>query len=406
MATLNRQRIRIAGDAISFDRPNDKIRNAAPAFWRSNDIQFELALFDGSVLLDISNLDNLTVDIRLAGENGGAPDSSVTPAMSKNLDSTSLNPSLLLANWDAGTDQHAAISFTGAESNVAAGLYWLSVWGVTTDVPGRTITYAAGVIKVIEDGAGLSTSPTPPTDTFYNTMQSDARYLQLTNNLSELADLPTSRANLGLGSAATANTGTTTGDVAVVDGVGKLAASIIPAPGWSDITGKPTTFAPSAHTHVEADITDLAVAGSVGGPPLRALKTADQVVNNSTVPVDITDLEINVKAGEKWIFKYFIYGTSSGTAHYRFAFSFPSGTVFDWQVSNVVQTVKEGSSIATQGQTSGVNWTAWAMGMVIDAGVHTITTDGVIALQFAQNAARVGDTTIRDGGFVLAWRVA
>ena len=27
---------------------------------------------------------------------------------------------------------------------------------------------------------------------------------------------------------------------------------------WTDITGKPLTFAPSAHTHVKADVTDFA----------------------------------------------------------------------------------------------------------------------------------------------------
>lgn len=27
---------------------------------------------------------------------------------------------------------------------------------------------------------------------------------------------------------------------------------------WADVTGKPTTFAPSAHTHVKADVTDFA----------------------------------------------------------------------------------------------------------------------------------------------------
>lgn len=45
---------------------------------------------------------------------------------------------------------------------------------------------------------------------------------------------------------------------------GSAAASSV---AWADVTGKPTTFAPSAHTHTSADITDFASAVVAAAPP-------------------------------------------------------------------------------------------------------------------------------------------
>lgn len=66
--------------------------------------------------------------------------------------------------------------------------------------------------------------------------------------------------------------GTTAGLEVYADSVGNLRAvpPVVASIAWTDVTGKPSTFPPSAHTHVAADITDplnLSVGDSakVGG---------------------------------------------------------------------------------------------------------------------------------------------
>lgn len=53
--------------------------------------------------------------------------------------------------------------------------------------------------------------------------------------------------------------------VATLDGTGKVPAGQLPAssggsPAWTEITGKPSTFPPSTHTHAVADVTGLQAA--------------------------------------------------------------------------------------------------------------------------------------------------
>lgn len=319
MATITRQRIRFAGDTAKLDGPRDKLRIAMPAFWRGNDLQFEIAVFENDVLQDVSNLTQITLEIRAMGSGGEPPDPSVAALMSKSVNAVDLNNSLTLTQWNDGSAQHALLVFTDQESNIPAGENWLVLWATTNDAPGHTITLAAGHIKVLEDGGGLATSPSPPQETFYTAIQSDVRYAQRAQNLSDLADAAAARINLGLGTASTKNTGTASGEVPILDGSGKLDTTVLPSLAitstttsayatladyisnewsagsiqegdavilttgqvylltssgdgslaghyaeinphqidWTNITNKPSTFTPSAHTHTESDITDL-----------------------------------------------------------------------------------------------------------------------------------------------------
>ena len=47
-----------------------------------------------------------------------------------------------------------------------------------------------------------------------------------------------------------------------VDSAGELRAEPVGTPDWGDITGKPSTFPPSSHTHPVADLTDLSTNGN------------------------------------------------------------------------------------------------------------------------------------------------
>ena len=83
-----------------------------------------------------------------------------------------------------------------------------------------------------------------------------AAYLQgiLTANGDLLTVAAGVLARVGVGSAPT-------GSVLTWDGTAwTVAAPATPTVSWSDITGKPSTFAPSSHTHVASEITDFATA--------------------------------------------------------------------------------------------------------------------------------------------------
>jgi hypothetical protein len=43
---------------------NGVLTGATPQFWNGVDLQFEIALFYGSTLLAVSNLDSITVDVK------------------------------------------------------------------------------------------------------------------------------------------------------------------------------------------------------------------------------------------------------------------------------------------------------------------------------------------------------
>jgi len=174
MSTLGRTRLRLAADAACFDAPLDTLRRATPQFWRGNDVQFEIAAFFNGALLDVSNLASLTLEIRPLGSNGQAPDPSFAPLMGATI--TAFDNTTTLDDWNAGAKQHAVVVYTAAQSNVAAGAAWLSIFAITNDSPGRVITLCAGPVRVLEDGAGLATTPMPTADTFYTAAESDARF--------------------------------------------------------------------------------------------------------------------------------------------------------------------------------------------------------------------------------------
>jgi len=197
MSTLTRKRIRIAADAALPESPQDQQTGASPHFWRGNDVQFEIGVFNNSVLQSVSNLASLTLEIKAQATDGGAPSPDDPLLMAATV--TSLDDSTDAATWADGSRQHALVVFAANESNIAAGDHWFAIRALTSDNPGRTVTLAAGPIVVLEDGAGLATEPPNAIDTFYTSQESDARYLNQADNLADLPDAAAARGALGLG---------------------------------------------------------------------------------------------------------------------------------------------------------------------------------------------------------------
>ncbi|MGF1450260.1 MAG: hypothetical protein ACFB20_12705 [Opitutales bacterium] len=198
MPTLSRNRIRVAADAALFTAPLDQRTAATPAFWRGNDLEFEIAVFSNRILQSVANLSSLTVEIRARASDGGPPEPSTPPLMTATIEASALDDSLSAQSWDDGTGAHARVNFTAPQSNVVAGDHWLLVQALTTDNPARRLTLTAGPIRVLEDGGGLVTEPPEAGQPFFNATESDARYSRVSENLADLTDPAAARNNLGI----------------------------------------------------------------------------------------------------------------------------------------------------------------------------------------------------------------
>ena len=385
MSTLGRTRLRLAADAASFDAPLDVLRRATPQFWRGNDVQFEIAMFFNGALLDVSNLASLTLEIRPLGANGQAPDPSFAPLMGATV--TAFDNTTTLDNWNAGTNQHAVVIFTAAQSNISAGAAWLSIFAITNDSPGRVITLCAGPVRVLEDGAGLATTPTPTADTFYTAAESDARFAAIgaggeggapasnSNPLMDGAAAPgtataytradhvhpsdTSRAPLAspaltgtptaptVGSAGDSSTkiATTAFVQAAIAaaggggggcGSGTVTSVALSVPGFLTVSGSPITSAgtlalalanQTANTHFAGP-----ASGSAAAPTFRALVAADlpssvALPGTPTVgtPPGGSDSSAAI-ATTAWVRSYTAPITNDGSGHYLFG----GGSYYDY----------------------------------------------------------------------------
>ena len=70
---------------------------------------------------------------------------------------------------------------------------------------------------------------------------------------------------------------------------------------WGDVTGKPATFPPEAHTHVIADVTGLAAALAAGG--WTYIKLASDFTTSSATAVDITGMAFTPAANTHYEFE-------------------------------------------------------------------------------------------------------
>ena len=93
---LDRLRVRMALNTEKLtDQSIDVLTSASPVAWRGNDLQFELAAFRDSKVIDISNFTSMTLEVKEntpAGRVG-------SPLMSKTVSGGAINATLTLAEW-------------------------------------------------------------------------------------------------------------------------------------------------------------------------------------------------------------------------------------------------------------------------------------------------------------------
>jgi hypothetical protein len=176
---LQAKRIRLKADAgkKTSEYMQDVFTSSTPELWRGNDVRFEVGLFLKNVLLvDISNIESLTLEVKLTAARGGAP------VMTKTIAAAALDPTLADATWTDQTKQHALVEFSAAETNVDlsgqnAADFWLVISVVTT--AGKQITIQSTILRIAEDGAGSAGAAPEFQDNHFTKGETDARYVQI-----------------------------------------------------------------------------------------------------------------------------------------------------------------------------------------------------------------------------------
>ena len=152
MPTFNTQVIRMAADSTSKENVLDINTSAEPEAWWARDLTMQVGVFAGSTLLDVSDLQSVSVYLKDPSNLDGAP------LVSKTI--TSFDNTTTLTTWQAGTQQHFVVSFAADDlsfplTNTSGGasaqrLVHLSMVAVTTG--GQTGTIGVGTMNVIDDG--------------------------------------------------------------------------------------------------------------------------------------------------------------------------------------------------------------------------------------------------------------
>lgn len=146
MPTFHTQIIRIAADTTSKDNILDLNTSAEPQAWWARDLTLQVGVFAGGTLLDVSDLQSVSVYLKDPGNLDGSP------LVAKTI--TSFDNTTTLASWEAGTQQHFVASFTADDLSFTltegSRLVHLSIVAVTTG--GLTGTICVGTVNIIDDG--------------------------------------------------------------------------------------------------------------------------------------------------------------------------------------------------------------------------------------------------------------
>lgn len=130
---------------------------------------------------------------------------------------------------------------------------------------------------------------------------------------------------------------------------------------------------------------------------------ADQVVNDSTTLVDIPQLEINVDAYERVLFRFNVFYNTAAAADFKYQVAIPgSPTVYRQLTEGMApDDTAVDLALATSSAAVALTGAANANGFVRITGVLVNGANaGQITLQFAQNSANASDTTVYAGSFM------
>jgi hypothetical protein len=160
MPTFQTQVIRIAADTTSKDNVLDLNTSAEPEAWWARNLCVQVGVFAGPALLDVSDLQSVSLYLKDPSNLDGAP------LVTKTV--TTFDNTTTLTTWQAGTQQHFPVIFSADDlsfsltnalaATTAQRLVHLSIVAITTG--GQTGTICVGTLNVIDDG-GNSPSSNP-----------------------------------------------------------------------------------------------------------------------------------------------------------------------------------------------------------------------------------------------------
>ena len=158
-------------------------------------------------------------------------------------------------------------------------------------------------------------------------------------------------------------------------------------------------------TAASGEITGLKWAAAGAGSAntfAKAVKTADETVNNSSTLQDDDTLKFTPSINKTYSVLIFLLFNGNTTADIKHAVSIPTGATSlrmdngNWS-STVARALKDWTT-ATQINLNGNNQTSCWFGRLIMS-----TTAGDFILQWAQNSADVSDTKVLEGSFLVAY---
>lgn len=175
MPQLTARRLRLKCSADKFDAPFDVLNNnSIPRGWNGSTLRMELGLFFNAEVVDVANLESLTVQLKASAGSWAAPLPTAAALASATI--TDFDNTLDAATWDDTSKQHCVVEFSATEMNIGAGQRWIVVTAINDE--GATITICAGKFEVLEDGYGPEVTTTGTETLAYSQAESDARYLQ------------------------------------------------------------------------------------------------------------------------------------------------------------------------------------------------------------------------------------
>jgi len=184
------------------------------------------------------------------------------------------------------------------------------VWNGTQWAPVTANTGSVTSVAVSGGSTGLTTSGGPVSGSGTITLEGT---LAVTNGGTGATDVAGIRTNLGLGTAALANTGTSAANIPVLDGTGKIPNSLLNISGLTYKGNKSLSGNPTVAVEASGNYYIISIAGTEAGSGL-AFSAGDWMISNGTVWQSISNSSaVSSVAGRTGIITLTAADITSGT---------------------------------------------------------------------------------------------